>query len=154
MLKSIVRKRSLNIQYEWFGKRSVNYPDSKLHVLIQLTASTKFCIIDNNTFCFWKIPCFNLFPYKSIEDQIWPCLKTGQGQPKDIIWTHLVVLEYSMLRTKFQGHQPFGSLEEDFKGFYHLWAWRPSWSCDLNYLNKLSFPYSKEAPHKIWLQSA
>ena len=20
------------------------------------------------------------------------------------------------------------------KGFYHIWAWRPSWSCDLDYL--------------------
>ena len=21
-----------------------------------------------------------------------------------------------------------------FKGFYHIWLWRPSWSCDLNHL--------------------
>ena len=38
-----------------------------------------------------------------------------------------------------------------FKGFYHIWAWRPSWSCDLDHLYKLSFPLPKEAPHKIWL---
>ena len=38
-----------------------------------------------------------------------------------------------------------------FKGFYHIWAWRPSWSGDLDYLYKLSFPLPKEAPHKIWL---
>ena len=37
------------------------------------------------------------------------------------------------------------------KGFYHIWAWRPSWSCDLDHLYKLSFPLPKEAPHKIWL---
>ena len=24
-----------------------------------------------------------------------------------------------------------------FKGFYHIWAWRPSWSCDQDHLNKL-----------------
>ena len=24
--------------------------------------------------------------------------------------------------------------------FYHIWAWRPSWSCDQDHLNKLSFP--------------
>ena len=38
-----------------------------------------------------------------------------------------------------------------FKGFYHIWAWRPSWSCDLDHFYKLSFPLPKEAPHKIWL---
>ena len=36
-----------------------------------------------------------------------------------------------------------------FEGFYHIWAWRPSWSCDPDVVNKLSLP--KEAPHKIWL---
>ena len=36
------------------------------------------------------------------------------------------------------------------KGFYHIWAWRPSWSCDPDAANKLSFPLPKEAPHKIW----
>ena len=35
------------------------------------------------------------------------------------------------------------------KGFYHIWAWRPSWSCDLDAANKISFPLPKEAPHKI-----
>ena len=32
------------------------------------------------------------------------------------------------------------------KGFYHIWAWRPSWSCDPDAANKLLFPLSKEAP--------
>ena len=40
------------------------------------------------------------------------------------------------------------------KGFYHIWALRPSWSCDPDAANKLSFPLPKEAPHKIWLRSA
>ena len=35
-----------------------------------------------------------------------------------------------------------------FKSFYHILAWRPSWSCDLDHLYKLSFSLSKEAPHK------
>ena len=38
-----------------------------------------------------------------------------------------------------------------FKGFYHIWTWRPPWSSDLDHLYKLSFPLPKEAPHKIWL---
>ena len=37
------------------------------------------------------------------------------------------------------------------KGFYHIWAWRPSWSCDPDAPNKLSFPQHMEAPHEIWL---
>ena len=53
-----------------------------------------------------------------------------------------------MLHAKFQGNWPSGSGEEDFLRF---WAWRPSWSCDLDHLYKLLFPPPKEAPHKIWL---
>ena len=41
--------------------------------------------------------------------------------------------------------------EKIFKGFYHIWLWRPSWSCDLDHLYKLSFTLPKEAPHQIWL---
>ena len=41
----------------------------------------------------------------------------GQGQPRVIIWTILVVLPYTMLYTKFQGHQSIGSGEEDFLRF-------------------------------------
>ena len=29
--------------------------------------------------------------------------------------------------------------KKNFKGFYHIWAWRPSWSCHPNAKNKLSF---------------
>ena len=41
----------------------------------------------------------------------------GQGQPMAIIWTILVVLPYTMLHTKFQGHWSTGSGEEDFLRF-------------------------------------
>ena len=41
----------------------------------------------------------------------------GQGQPRVIIWTTLVVLLYTMLHTKFQGHWSIGSGEEDFLRF-------------------------------------
>ena len=59
-----------------------------------------------------------------------------------------------MLHTNFQGHRPFGSREEDFKGFYHICAWRPLWSCDLDHLNELSFPHPTQNTNEIWLQSA
>ena len=38
----------------------------------------------------------------------------GQGQPRVIIWKILVVLPYTMLHTKFQGHWSIGSGEEDY----------------------------------------
>ena len=74
-----------------------------------------FQITDDNSF--WKIHCFTFFPYKSIRDQIWPCRKICQGQPRVIIWTNLVILEHPMLHTKFQGHRSFGSGEDDFLRF-------------------------------------
>ena len=37
-----------------------------------------------------------------------------------------------MLHTNFQGHLPFGSGEEGFLRFNHIWTWRP---CDLDRLN-------------------
>ena len=40
------------------------------------------------------------------------------------------------------------------KGFYHIWAWRPSWSCDQDIANKITMPLPKEASHKISTRSA
>ena len=65
----------------------------------------------------WKymtICCISFHPCRSIRKQIWPCHKNGQGQLRVIIWINLVVLEYPMLYTKFQGHWPLGSKEGDF----------------------------------------
>ena len=65
-----------------------------------------------------------------------------------IIYINVVELESPMLHDKFIIHVGLPVLEKKmFKGFYHIWAWRPSWPCDvmhdLDYLYKLSFP-SKE----------
>ena len=38
-----------------------------------------------------------------------------------------------------------------FKGFYHIWAWRPSWSCDLDFLYTHWFPLPINASYRIWL---
>ena len=58
-----------------------------------------------------------------------------------------------MLHTKSQGHLPSGSWEEDFKMvFYHIWAWRSSWSCGKNILHKFWLTYHKESSHEIWVQ--
>ena len=36
-------------------------------------------------------------------------------------------------------------------GFYHIWAWRPSWSCDLDIAIKRLSPLPMDAQHKISL---
>ena len=41
---------------------------------------------------------------------------------------------YSICESLFLIHGS-PALEKIFKGFYHIWAWRPSWSCDLDYLS-------------------
>ena len=41
-----------------------------------------------------------------------------------------------MLHTKFHQNQPIGSWKEDFKVFYHIWVWQPSWSCDQHNLDE------------------
>ena len=117
--------------------------------LVTSVICCQFQIIDDNSF--WKTHCFTFFPYKSIRDQIWPCRKIGQGQPRFIIWTNLVVLKHPMTHTKIQGHWPSGCGEEDCLRFYHIWPWRPAWSCDQDHLSQLSFPNPIEAPYEIWL---
>ena len=59
-----------------------------------------------------------------------------------------------MLHAKFQDHRISVSGEEDFEGCYHILAWRPSWSCDLEHLYTLSFPLHKEAALESWLRLA
>ena len=63
---------------------------------------------------FWKINSFHFFLWKSLSNQIWPCRKIGQGQPRVIIWTSYDGLGSPMLHIKFRENRPAGSGEEDF----------------------------------------
>ena len=56
-----------------------------------------------------------------------------------------------MLQTKFRENRSPVLEKKIFEGVYHIWAWRPPWSCDPDAANKISFTLPKEAPHKIWL---
>ena len=56
-----------------------------------------------------------------------------------------------MPHTMFRENRPAVLEKKILKGVYHLWARWPSWSCDPDATNKISFPLPKEAPHKIWL---
>ena len=54
------------------------------------------------------------------------------GQPKVSSYISFEELQSSMLYAKFQDHRTSGSGK---KGFYHIWIWQPSWSCNLDHLH-------------------
>ena len=53
-----------------------------------------------------------------------------------------IYLPSPMAYAKIQPQGILGSGEEDliFKGFYHIWAWGPSWSMSRDHYSNLSFP--------------
>ena len=61
-----------------------------------------------------KSSVFKYFPYKRIREQIGPCCKIGQGQPRITIWSNSVGPDSLMLYTKFECHPPAGFREKDF----------------------------------------
>ena len=56
-----------------------------------------------------------------------------------------------MLHTKIRENRLASSGEDFLSGFYHIWAWLPSWTCDLDFAIKLSLPLPMDAAHKISL---
>ena len=38
------------------------------------------------------------------------------------------------------------------KGFYYIWVWRPSWSCDPDAVNKILFPLPKALPKRLHIK--
>ena len=53
-----------------------------------------------------------------------------------------------MLYTKIQPKSFLGSGEENFKYFYHIWAWQPFCLVVQNYLNKLLVLLDRRPPVK------
>ena len=90
-------------------------------------------------------------PNKSIGDQIWPCRKIGQCQPRIIVWTNLVVLSTECYIPTFKVISLLVPKKKIFSGFYHIWTWGPYWSCDLDHLNKFSFPYPMKSSVWNWI---
>ena len=59
---------------------------------------------------------------------------------------------FPMLHTKPQAIDPSVPKNKIFKGFfYHIWPMCPSWSCDPDVANKLSFPRHVKVPFEITL---
>ena len=54
-----------------------------------------------------------------------------------------------MIYAKIETQGILSSGEKDFKGFYHIWAWWPSWSTDRDHFTNLLFPQPKQAAYEI-----
>ena len=89
--------------------------------------------------------------YKCIGKQTWPCRKKVKRQRMIIVLATLSDLPSPIICAKIQ-HQ--GVLEKFLKIFYHMWAWRLSWSTDRHHFSNLLFPRPKEAPYEIWAKQA
>ena len=103
---------------------------------------------------FWRTRFLKVFPYKCIGKQTWPCRKKVKCQYTTFILAILVDLPSLMTHVKIQPQGILRSGEEDFKSFYHIWAWRPSWSMDHDHFSNFSFPLPEEAPYEIWAKLA
>ena len=51
--------------------------------------------------------------------------------------------------TKFRGNRSTHSGEEDFEGVLPYMGWWPSWSCETDAVNKLSFPTTHRGSTRI-----
>ena len=76
-------------------------------------------------------------------DGLSPCRKIGPCLHR------IIGIRHPMVHTKFQGHQPFGSGEENLLMFTTNMGMAAI--LKPGPLNKLSFPYPMEAPYEIWL---
>ena len=104
---------------------------------------------------FWRIRFLNIFfPYKCIGKQTWPCHKKVKCQCTTISLAALVDPPSPMIYAKIQPQSILGSGEEVFKGFYHIWAWWPSWLMNCDHFSNLSFPQPKKAQYEIWAKLA
>ena len=77
-------------------------------------------------------------------------IKKVKDYPSLIILTNLVDLESPIPYTKIQSQSFLSTGEEDFKCFYHIWAWPPSCSMMQNLLKKVSTSLRQKAPCEMW----
>ena len=100
---------------------------------------------------FWRIRFLNVFfPYKCIRKQTWPCCKKVKCQYMTIILATLVDPCPQWFMQTFSPKASSVLEKKIFKGFYHIWAWRPSWSTNCDHFRNRLFPLPKEAPYEIW----
>ena len=87
---------------------------------------------------FWRRRFLKVFPIQMHRE----ARKKVKRQRTTILLAILVDLPSPMIPANVQP-------QKIFKGFYHIWAWRPSWSTDRDHFSNLLFPHPKEAPYEI-----
>ena len=92
--------------------------------------------------------------YKCTGKQTWPCHKKVKCQRTTIFLAILVDLFPWWFVHRFSPKASSVLEKKIFKGFYHIWAWRPSWSMNRDHFSNLSFPWLKKAQYEIWANLA
>ena len=76
-------------------------------------------------------------------------IETGPRERGFVLWGHCQNLLDDRRTYQVPMSSAFWFWSRKFlKGFYHIWAWRQSWSCHQDHLNKLSFSYPKESRYE------
>ena len=80
----------------------------------------------------------------------WPLISTIRNQPNLTAIVRVIIytleLESPLVLAKLQDHRTLASEGEDFKGFHHTRARRPSWSCNQHHFFISISRLPKEAP--------
>ena len=91
-------------------------------------------------------PLLHVFPIKRLCSNTYcqnlPCHKIGQGQLRVIIYINPVDHGSPKLHITLQVHRTSGSRRKFLKVSF-IWAWQPSWSCELDHLYQLLFPHPR-----------
>ena len=74
-------------------------------------------------------------PYKWIRKQTWPRRKKVKRQ-----CTTIILATFPRFVQRYSSKASLVLEKKIFKGFYHMWAWRPSWSTDRDLFTSFSFP--------------
>ena len=102
--------------------------DIKFYIFTSEPEDQWSCKRSNDIWAYYK--------FKNKFRQIRHGFKIGQGQRRVIIYINCVEIEFIMLHVKFHSnddHKSISFVGKIFEGCYHIWAWRQSWSCELNH---------------------
>ena len=103
------------------GPRSENV-DTCISSCVHLVYNT-YQLLYHDCSSFWEIHYLSVILYESIRNQIWPLHKKVKSQAGVIISTQCCIPSFNYL-----GHSVLK--KKSFDGFYHIWTWRPTWSCN------------------------
>ena len=92
--------------------------------------------------------------YECIGKQTWPCRKKVKCQRTTIFLATLVDLLPPWFVHTFSPKASSVLEKKLFKGFYHIWAWRPFWSMNSDHFSNLSLPRPNKAQYEIWANFA